>query len=109
MPFMSHLINYDFTLVLLQHSGFHNLSFHNFIFKIPQCHTLCLYTPLQLHVLYILLGRGVTLGLLNSFDEYFLIYEYFEKVYNTINFKCKNEIFFFNSHLSQIGHKAVTK
>ena len=63
MPFMSHLINYDFTLVLLQHSGFINLSFHNFISKILQCDTLSSYTPLQLHVLYIISERGVTIFL----------------------------------------------
>ena len=58
MPFMFHLVDYDFTLVLLQHSGFHKLSFHNFISKIPQCDTLCSYTPLQFHVLYTLSGPG---------------------------------------------------
>ena len=61
MPFMSHLINYDFTLVLVPHSGFINLSFNNFISKIPQCDTWCSYTPLQLHVLYTLSGQGVTI------------------------------------------------
>ena len=60
MPFMSHLINYDFTLILLQHSGFLNLSFRHFISKIPQCDTWCSYTPLQFHALYTLSGRGIT-------------------------------------------------
>ena len=62
MPFMSYLISYDFTLILLQHSGFHKLSFHNFISKIPQCDTWCSYAPLQFHVLYTLSGQGVTSG-----------------------------------------------
>ena len=30
---MSHLINYDFTLVLVKHSGFINLGFHNFFLQ----------------------------------------------------------------------------
>ena len=61
MPFMSHLINYDFILVLVRHSGFINLSFHNFISKMLQCDTWCSYTPLQLHVLYTISERGVIL------------------------------------------------
>ena len=65
MPFMSHLINYDFTLVLGPHSEFINLSFHNFILnnnskKTNYNCTWCTYAPLQLHVLYTLSGWGVT-------------------------------------------------
>ena len=61
---MSHLINYYFTLVLLQQFRVHNLSFHIFILKNNSQKyynfTWCSYTPLQLHVLYTISGRGVT-------------------------------------------------
>ena len=60
MTFMSHFYRLQFYPFLLQHSGFINLSFHNFISKIPQCDTWCSYTPLQFHVLYTLSGWGVT-------------------------------------------------
>ena len=47
MTFMSHLINYNFTLVLLQHSGFHKLSFYNFILNnTPKNITTTLGTPM---------------------------------------------------------------
>ena len=37
-----------------------NFSFPNLVSKIPQCDTWCSDTPIQLHVLYTFLGRGVT-------------------------------------------------
>ena len=65
MPFMSHLINYNFNPCSNTNSGFHKLSFHIFILnKNSQKYyngTWCTYAPLQSHVLYTLSGRGVTL------------------------------------------------
>ena len=68
MPFMSHLINYDFTLVLVQHSGFINLSLHNFILiTTPKNITMTLgaYVPLRLLVPCTFSGWGVTIYLSN--------------------------------------------
>ena len=64
MPFMSHLINYDFNPCSNTNFGFHKLSFHIFILNNNSQKyyngTWCTYAPLQSHVLYTLSGRGVT-------------------------------------------------
>ena len=78
MPFMSYLINYDFTLVLVQHSGFINLSFHNFILNNNSQkyynYTWCTYEPPQLHVLYTLSGRGIIIFLHPTHINYISLY-----------------------------------
>ena len=66
MVFISFFVNYNFTLLLVQHSGFNKCI-------ISPCHpeqqlqkkyykdTWCTYAPLRLHVPYTFSGRGVTM------------------------------------------------
>ena len=66
MVFISFLENYNFTLLLVQHSGFNKFIISQFHHEqqLPKYYndTWCTYAPLWLHIPYTLLGRGVTLN-----------------------------------------------
>ena len=60
MTFMSHLINYTFTLILLQQFRVHKFMISQFHLKNTTMALGAHMRPLKLHVLYTFSGRGVT-------------------------------------------------
>ena len=60
MTFMSHLINYTFTLVLIQQFQVHKFMISQFHLQNTTMALGAHMRPLQLHVLYTFSGRGVT-------------------------------------------------